>query len=163
LVTYWVSDSYFQAEITCTRTEEPQDASQVRTLDEFKKKTLVAQQGAEGEGEKQQHKGEEDIVGLLEGREIQRHQQHEGGSKLEEENRRPVFNNYEMFSIRPAIISCVKRASRDSASPTLCSVSCLQFERWMRFAGLYAINVVLDIQNIYLPILVSLFGGFFTC
>jgi hypothetical protein len=25
------------------------------------------------------------------------------------------------------------------------------------------INVVLDIQNIYLPILVSLFGGFFTC
>lgn len=36
-------DSYFQAEITRTRTEEPRDASQVRTLDEFEKKTLVAQ------------------------------------------------------------------------------------------------------------------------
>jgi hypothetical protein len=80
-------DSYFQAEITCTRTKEPRDASQVRTLDEFEKKTLVAQQGAEGEGEEQQHEGEQDIVGLMEGREMQRHQQHGGGSELEVEDK----------------------------------------------------------------------------
>jgi hypothetical protein len=63
------------------------DASQVRTLDECEKKTLVAQQGAEGEGEEQQHEGEEDIVGLMEGREMQRQQQHGEESELEGEEK----------------------------------------------------------------------------
>lgn len=63
--------SHFQAEITRTRTEEPRDASQVRTLDEGEKKILVAQQGAEGAGEERQHEGEEDIVGLMDEREMQ--------------------------------------------------------------------------------------------
>jgi hypothetical protein len=80
-------NSYFQAEITRTRTEEPRDASQVRTLEECEKETLVAQQGAEGEWEEQQHEGEEDIVGLMEGREMQRQQQHGGVSELEGEDK----------------------------------------------------------------------------
>jgi hypothetical protein len=80
-------DNYFQVQTTRTRTGEPRDASQVRNLDESEKNSLVAQQRAEGEGEEQQHEGEEDIVGLTEGRELQREQHHREENELEGEDK----------------------------------------------------------------------------
>lgn len=77
-------DSDFQAKITRTRMDEPRDASHIRTLDKFEKNTLGAQQGVEEEGEEQQHEREEDIVGLMGGREMQR-QQHRGSELAGEE------------------------------------------------------------------------------
>ena len=78
-------NSHLQAETTRTRTEEARDASQVRTLAEGKK-ILVARQGAEGAREERQHEGKQDTVRLMEGREMQRQQQHGEGSELEGED-----------------------------------------------------------------------------
>ena len=73
-------DGHCQGEITRSRPEEPRDTSQVETLDEVKEGAAVARQGAEGVGkelleqQQQQQEEEEDVVGVVEGVEMQRQQ-----------------------------------------------------------------------------------------